>query len=180
MAGLGIGAAMQAEHRYVVEVRKPTGEVIRGNVTEKSPYALAVGTFIGVEGHAKTGDIRFDPNAQTYSVAGMLTMTGQMGGFQGAVGPYGAGAPAARKAATDRLRELSDRAREHPAYQQAGGAPAVPAEGFAGSSGPSAFDIGGGQGSVEERLATLKQLHDKGVLTDTEYEAKRQQIISSI
>ena len=39
MAGLGIGAAMQAEHRYVVEVRKPTGEVIRGNVTEKGPYA---------------------------------------------------------------------------------------------------------------------------------------------
>ena len=79
MAGLGIGAAMQAEYRYVVEVRKPTGEVIRGKVTEKGPYALAVGTVIGVEVHAKTGEIRFDPNAQTYSVAGMLTMTAVSG-----------------------------------------------------------------------------------------------------
>jgi Short C-terminal domain len=42
------------------------------------------------------------------------------------------------------------------------------------------FGSGTGQGSVEERIAKLQQLHDKGILTESEYQAKRQQIINEI
>jgi hypothetical protein len=40
------------------------------------------------------------------------------------------------------------------------------------------FDMGSGQGSREERLAKLQQLLNKGILTESEYETQRQQIIN--
>jgi hypothetical protein len=43
-----------------------------------------------------------------------------------------------------------------------------------------AFDSGGGHGSAEERLAQIKQLLDKGILSESEYQAKRQQIIDGL
>jgi hypothetical protein len=43
-----------------------------------------------------------------------------------------------------------------------------------------AFDGGGGPGSAEERLAQIKQLLDKGILSESEYQAKRQQIIDGL
>ncbi len=275
-SGHGHGAASHREHHYVIEVRKPTGEVIRGNVTEKNILAHAVGTTIGVEVHSKTGEVRIDPSARTDSVRTMVDMAQQMrggqdpagaGGMPGAgragglgasasggdvlrvLGPDGqelpihmesgeigklaealrSGDPAARQAAMERLRELRDRARNRTAHEVAGPKPA--AEGFSGSSGPgssddiggpgtqatpedafgepagfssfhepagfspvgqpaapgpraptpstfSAFDTSGGQGSVEERLARLKQLLDKGIVTESEFQAQRQQIIN--
>lgn len=38
----------------------------------------------------------------------------------------------------------------------------------------------GGAGTAEDRLAQLKQLHDKGILTEPEYQAKRAEIISQL
>jgi hypothetical protein len=40
--------------------------------------------------------------------------------------------------------------------------------------------LGTGQGSVEERLATLQRLRDEGMLSAEEYEAQRQRILQSL
>jgi hypothetical protein len=45
---------------------------------------------------------------------------------------------------------------------------------------PGAAGAADGSASAENRLATLKQLHDKGMLTEAEYQAKREQIIGEI
>ncbi len=37
-----------------------------------------------------------------------------------------------------------------------------------------------GSGTAEDRLAQLRQLHDKGILTDSEYQARRAEIIGQI
>ncbi len=57
-----------------------------------------------------------------------------------------------------------------------GPVPGAPGGGLGGAPGFSPA----GQGGVEERLAMLKQLHDRGVLTESEYQAKRQQIIDGL
>ncbi len=45
----------------------------------------------------------------------------------------------------------------------------------------NAFDsFGAGQSTAEERLTKLKQLFDKGILTESEYQAKRQEIINGL
>jgi hypothetical protein len=40
------------------------------------------------------------------------------------------------------------------------------------------FNTGSGEGTVEQRIAKLQQLHDKGILTESEFEAQRQQVIN--
>lgn len=52
---------------------------------------------------------------------------------------------------------------------------ALPASAVTGASGTS-----GGAGTTEGRLAQLKELHDKGILTESEYQAKRAEIISQL
>jgi hypothetical protein len=228
-SGHSLGAAQYPECRYVIEVRKPTGAVIRGEVTERSVFLHAVGTTIGVEVHAKTGEIRLDPDAVADPVRGMPTMADHVigpGGQElpvhmepGEIGNLAqsvrSGDPAARQAAIDRLRELRDHARDRAAQQQAGGGPTSPAAGFseepvgfseepvgfssfsepagfAPVSQPSpvspyspsmssfgAFDTSGGQGTKDERIARLQQLLDKGILTESEFGAQRQQILGS-
>ncbi len=282
------------ERRYVIEVRTPTGELIRGNVTEKGGFPHPVGAVVAVEMHSKSGEMRIDPNARTDSIRGMMQVAEQMRASAGAAGPAGAvggaasiaalasalgaasqggaavhimgpdgqelpvhvnpgdianlaeairsGDPAARQAAADRLHQLRDQARQRAteAQHQAGGSPAPGPEGFSSSSGPSTFDeigtsrhiaargtgafgepvaafgepagsfsfgqpaapspyqqvsppmpgstpdafgsfnTGAGQGTPEQRIAKLKQLLDKGILTESEYEAQRQQVISGI
>ena len=79
--GRGVGAAMQVEHRYVVEVRKPTGEVIRGTVIDTSPGGYAVGTVIGVQVHTKSGNMRLDPNQRVVSVSAMINTMDQLAGL---------------------------------------------------------------------------------------------------
>ena len=44
----------------------------------------------------------------------------------------------------------------------------------------SSFDTGAGEGSVEQRIARLAQLLDKGILTESEFEAQRQQVIDGV
>jgi hypothetical protein len=210
------GAAQHPEHRYVIEVRKPAGAVIRGEVTEKNGLAHAVGTTIGVEVHTKTGEIRLDPNARAEPVRGMPNLAGHVTGPGGEELPVhmepgeisnlarakSSGDQAARQAAIDRLRELRDHARDRAARQQAAPRTAVgqPAgfssfsepAGFApvsqpapaspympGTSSLGAFDTSGGQGTKDERIARLQQLLDKGILTDSEFQAQRQQILGS-
>jgi len=60
------------------------------------------------------------------------------------------------------------------APQFPGGAP-QPAPQPSGSFG--SFDTSGGQGSREQRIAKLQELLDKGILTQSEFEAQRQQIL---
>jgi hypothetical protein len=224
-SGHSLGAAQYPECRYVIEVRKPTGAVIRGEVTERSVFLHAVGTTIGVEVHAKTGEIRLDPDAVADPVRGMPTMAdhvigpggqelpvhmepGEIGNLAQAVR---SGDSAARQAAIDRLRELRDHARDRAAQQQAAPGTAIgepvgfssfsePAgfssfsepAGFAPISQPApvspyppsvssfgAFDTSGGQGTKDERIARLQQLLDKGILTESEFGAQRQQILGS-
>jgi hypothetical protein len=224
-SGHGPGAAQHPEHRYVIEVRKLTGAVIRGEVTEKNALAQAVGTTIGVEVHTKTGEIRLDPNARAESVSGLpnpadhvigpggqeLPVHMEPGEISNLARAKSSGDPAARQAAIDRLRELRDHARDRAAQQQAAPGTAVgepagfssfqePAgfssfqepAGFAPVSQPApvspyspgtsafvAFDTSGGQGTKDERIARLQHLLDKGILTESEFGAQRQQILGS-
>lgn len=282
------------ERRYVIDVRKPTGELVRGNVTEKGGFPHPVGAVVAVEINSKTGEMRIDPNARTDSIHGMTQVAEQMRASAGVAGTAGAvggaasiaalasalgaasqggaavhvmgpdgqelpvhmnpgdisnlaqairsGDPAARQAAVDRLHELRDQARQRASElpHQAGGSQAPGPEGFSSSSGPSTFDeigtsrhigapgtrafgepvgafgepagsfsfgqpaspspyqqvsppmpgstpaafgsfnTGAGEGTAEQRIAKLKQLLDKGILTESEYEAQRQRIISGI
>jgi hypothetical protein len=201
------------EHRYVVEVRTPAGEIMRGTVTEKSPAAQSVGSTIGVLVRWKSGEMKFDQNQQIYSVSTMMNAANQMPGFPGSFGAYsqepaglhvmqilGAGGqgmplqidpaelsrlaaairsgdPAARQAAMNQLRALRDQARQ----QTPGQYPAAPGQPppVPGPAGNAAAQ-GGGPLGAEERLAGLKSLLDKGLLSETEYQAKRQQIIDGL
>lgn len=52
---------------------------------------------------------------------------------------------------------------------------ASPVSAVTGASGTA-----GGAGTAEDRLAQLKELHDKGILTESEYQAKRAEIISQL
>lgn len=210
-SGRGLGA-MQVEHRYVIEVRRPTGEVIRGTVTDKSPGGYGVGTVIGVEVHTKSGEMRLDPSQQVISVSAMMNAAGQMPGLGGPVGPYSHGAPggnvlhvlgpggqdlsiqfdpgqiaglaqairsgdpAARQAAMNQLRVLRDQARGQVAAQPGAG-PAFPGGAPAAPGGPVGAS---GQGGAEHRLAMIKQLLDNGMISESEYQAKRQQIIDGL
>jgi Short C-terminal domain len=278
----GIEAALHAEHRYVIEVRKPTGETIRGTVTEKSMRAHVVGQTVRVEVHGKNNEIRLDPNARTNAVSDMMNMAEQMRGAAGGMGATGAvgaaglagalgamlggtgapsvhvigpggqelplgalqgagevgglaqammsGDPAARQAAIDRLRQIKAQAHGESAGQTGQPAPSTfddigPAN-TAGTFGdpvretfsqppapspysqpaapssfsqsttpssfgqvtpptsfgsPSAFDsFGGGAaaGSSQERIAKLQQLLDKGILTESEFQTQRQQVLN--
>jgi len=294
--GHGMTAALHPEHTYVIEVRKPTGELIRGTVTEKSMFAHAVGQQVRVEVHSKNNEFRLDPSTRTVSIRGTVNMAdqirsaadgmaaggmtaggmaagGTVGGAAGLAGLLGAlgaaqggqitssvhvvnasgqeihldagqgaeisglaqamlsGDPAARQAAIERLRQIKAQAAGQAAAQTGTGdvgfsGPAAPTTfdpiGPASTAGtfgdpvqnsfgqpaapgsysqatppdpycqmnspasfgaPSAFDPfsgGAGQGTVEDRMAKLQQLYDKGILTESEYQAKRQQIINGI
>jgi hypothetical protein len=106
------------------------------------------------------------------------------------------GDPAAKQAAMQRIRQIKDQAQQHapgglgqpggfdqpggftqPEYNQPGGfiqpdfnPPPAPAP-F------GSFDTGAGQGTKHEQLARLQQLLDKGILTESEFEAQRQQLL---
>lgn len=106
------------------------------------------------------------------------------------------GDPAARQAAAERIREIKARAQQRADEHQnqaaaAGSAFGQPAPGpfdaFEPAGGDQAsfgsfgsFGTGTGRGTPEQRLTALKQLLDKGILTESEYHAKRQQIISEL
>lgn len=72
------------------------------------------------------------------------------------------GNPAARAQAIARLQAMKSQLRA-----QAGGV-------------PGGFGQPAGEGSPQERIAQLQQLRDQGMLTQSEYDAKRQQIIDQI
>ena len=55
---------------------------------------------------------------------------------------------------------------------------------FVGDSDGDSRDVGGGEvvmpRGIEERLRTLKDLHDKGLISDEEYETKRKDILGEL
>ena len=267
---------MHAEHHYVIEVRMPTGAMIRGAVIEKSLAAHVVGQVVKVEVHSKNNEIRLDPNARVDSVSGMLGMAVQMrnqaagvagGGAGGLLGALGAGPvtpgvhmidassgqeiqvggaqgaelqqlaqammsgdPAARQAAIERVRQikadrtgqaaaqptgsstfdpigpastaggfndpvretLSQPAAATPYSQPAAATPysqptppspysqVTPPTSFGSPSAFGSFGDGGGAGAggSQERIAKLQQLFDKGILTESEFQTQRQQVLN--
>jgi hypothetical protein len=78
------------------------------------------------------------------------------------------------------LRQVDDRTRPAANPRSPAAAGGVTAGQPAGSFPAGAFDTSGGPGAVEERLARLQQLLGKGILTESEYQAQRQQVISGI
>jgi hypothetical protein len=76
----------------------------------------------------------------------------------------------------EQLRQLKSQIRQQAAAGAAPGSTFDPI----GQPTFSTFGGGAGQGTAEHRLATLQQLLDKGMLTQSEYETKRQQIIDGL
>jgi len=111
------------------------------------------------------------------------------------------GDPAARRAAAERLRQIKAEARG--GGMRIGPGEGFSGHGISGhgiSGQPSApdpcphvspppvgspstfgsggsFDFGAGEGTTEQRIARLQQLLDRGILTESEFQAQRQQII---
>jgi hypothetical protein len=69
--------------------------------------------------------------------------------------------------------------RPGPAPQGVTPAVASPPGPVGSAPGPvgSAFDTTGGAGTADERIARLRELLDKGILTESEFQAKRQQVL---
>ena len=51
---------------------------------------------------------------------------------------------------------------------------------YLGGTGVTGGPAPAGGASIEQRLAKLKELHDKGLVTDAEYEARKAQIIAEL
>jgi hypothetical protein len=107
------------------------------------------------------------------------------------------GDPAARQAAVQRLHEIraqrlaeltGQQGAPGPGGQQHAAGPggqyaAGPQAGYGAQGAPSwagGTQAAGRPASAEQRLASLEQLRGRGLLTDAEYQAKRQQIINEI
>lgn len=56
---------------YVVDVRQANGEVVQATVTGPPGPPLAVGTAVRLEVNAKSGEVRFDPNAGNFRAGGV-------------------------------------------------------------------------------------------------------------
>jgi Short C-terminal domain len=82
------------------------------------------------------------------------------------------GDPAAKQAAMQRIQQIKAQAQQQVTDQP-------PAPDLYQPAAPpfGSFDTGQGQGSQQERLARLQQLLDRGILTESEFEAQRQQVL---
>ena len=142
-------------HEYVIEVVGPQGPR-RVTVAMFSRFVHEAGALIYVEISGKTGEVKVDHDAMS-EVAVQL-----MKDHPEAAPGYA------------RRRQLPD---ESPASTSPvlfpSGPPAAPIV----QSSFSAFDTDGGDGPPEQRIAMLKQLLDKGILTESEFNAKRRQIL---
>lgn len=223
----GHASSSHLEHQYLVEVRLPSGDVLRGSVTQRSLIPHPAGSPIPVQVNAKSGEIRIDPAAKAESMRDLIgearqlrAQMGQAAGTGAAPIPGGAaglaalaagtatgsvhiigaagpdltaagvsasevtglaqammsGDAAARQAAVERLKQIKEQA-----THQAGTGPSTFDPVSPPVSGPppdtfGSFDLGPGEGSTEQKLARLRQLLDKGILTDSEYQAQAQQL----
>jgi len=140
-------------HEYLVEV-STSRQTIQGTVGMTSLFIHAVGEPMAVEVNLKTGEVRIDK----LRMSEMLSQQAQS------------------------LRTDAWMARQAQAGGGAQGGVAGPSLGASGPAptSPSPGRAGDPSGSAEERLARLQQLHDKGLLTESEYQAKREQIIGEI
>jgi hypothetical protein len=59
-------------------------------------------------------------------------------------------------------------------------APPAPPAAAAPTAAPAAPRTPAGSASAEERLTTLKRLHEKGLITDEEYQQKRREILQAL
>jgi hypothetical protein len=203
-------ASARSRRYYVVEVRTQAGEVIRGNVAHQGGVQHEVGAILGVEVNAETNEIRLSSAARSGTAIGMdvseqiranATAFDNQAGVIGSagsakpnvmtfssvrvIGPGGqdialdsplaaeigqlgelllAGDPVARQAAIDRLHQIKAEI-----HGQAG----------TGSAGASPGACGHAH-AAEVRLAALQHLRDQGLLTESEFQAQRQRIISQI
>jgi Short C-terminal domain len=88
----------QAEHVYVMDVRKANGQVERATVKETAGLPLPAGTTVRLEVNPKTGETRIDPNAGNFragSVRDAMKLAEQVRRAQKAGGGAAAAAAAA-------------------------------------------------------------------------------------
>lgn len=144
-------------HTYVVEVTGPNGQVLRGSVDMLGIFIHAVGEPMAVEVNFKSGEMKLDGPR----MAEILR----------------AQAESHRTAASLGLNEVAGDA-----------APALGAFASPPARSPSPSPPSAGQphrpsghvASPEQRLTALMNLRDKGLLTESEYEAKRAEIVSGL
>jgi hypothetical protein len=108
---------------YVLDVRKPSGEHVRAQVTGVPGMStdLAAGTLVSVEVNAKTGELRFSPDHIKASLAAArnttqvrvdttsrvtTTVTGGQPGMPGGAGMPGAGMPGIHMVGGEQAAEL--------------------------------------------------------------------------
>ena len=218
----GATTAQPAEHHYVIDARRPNGELVRGHVAVQSIFAHQVGQVVRVEVNSRTNEIRLDPSARAEPVTDPANMADRRSSLIGDLTPGAPVAPggigsAGQQAAMERIRQrVAERS------GQPGAAPAAANTGLPGPAAPSTFDpIGpasaagafedpvretfnqpaapssfghvaeppsfgapaafdqlGGAGTQEQQLAKLQQLFDKGILTESELAAQRQQVLN--
>jgi len=125
-------------HTYVVEVTGPSGQVLRGTVGMLGRFIHAVGEPMAVEVNFKTGEMKLD------------------GPRMGEI--LSAQADSYRTAAQLGLKEVAGDAAPPQARFGAPSPPPAPAA--------PAHRPGGHAPSPEQRLTAVKNLHDKGLLTE--------------
>jgi putative oligomerization/nucleic acid binding protein len=140
------------DHGYVAEVTGAGGQALRARVEMPGIFVRAVGEPIAVEVNFKTGEVRIDRH-------GMVDLLREQAQSELAAG----------RAARGQVSTDSSSARP------VSGSPAYPS-----ALPPGAFDTTGGAGSVQERLARLRQLLDSGILTESEYDSRRRDIVGQI
>ncbi len=147
-------------HEYTIEIVTAQGPR-RARVSMFSRFVHEVGALMHVEVSNKTGEVKVDHDAMT-KVAVQL-MKDHPEAAPGYVRYQRPREPAASSS-------LDPPAAPIPQQQWNPPAPAMP-------SAFSAFDTDGGDGPPEQRIARLKELLDKGILTESEFNAKRRQIL---
>jgi len=142
-------------HDYLVEVGSPNGQMVRARVGLTSTFVHAVGEPMAVEVNFKTGEVRLD-------LPRMSELMLQQANSRRTAAWLERQAPAGGIAQSGAVGPLLG------AFDPV---PPSPARG-----GADADD----RGTAAERLARLRQLHDNALLTEAEYQARREQIISEI
>ncbi|HEX9065989.1 MAG TPA: SHOCT domain-containing protein [Streptosporangiaceae bacterium] len=181
--------ATAGAHDYLIEIPAPDGTMIRTTVSTFSRIVHQVGAPIHVEIESRTGTISVDHHAMSLVATKLMKEhaaeipgsaarararrdtpgtfdpipgSGTAGGladpvvtpFAEPAGPFGFDVPP-----PDAYPSVSP-----------------PEPGAGGFSPGGSFDFGPGQGSTDQQLAHLRQLLDKGILTESEYQEQARQV----
>lgn len=184
--------AAAGSHEYVIDVAQPNGQLVRAKVTMSSRFVHPVGAAVPVELNTKTGDVTVNHHAMSQIAMALMrdhpdAVPGSAAQARSArILPDSAVSPAEPGTFDPISAGRSRPGGPTGAFGEPVGSFALgdsadsfalgdPADSF-GAFG--AFDIG--KESADQRIARLRQLLEKGQLTESEFQAQRQQIISGI